>query len=680
MQTDDTTCSAVTSWVRRDAYAVVVLVVLGIGVHVNSLPNEFVYDDRTVVVDDQRSHGLSRVGELFSGGYWTVTNRPLYRPVTLLSFAINHAVTGLSAPGYRAVNLVLHALTCVALYRLMLLLFARFWPAIVAGSFYAVHPIHVEAVVPIVGRSELLSGLTVLTAVVLYVHDAVRGGRGITWRYVAVVVLTWAAMLCKENAIVLIGMVVVYDLWRRWQTPPQRRQVRLSRYLASRLLDRYAGMLIALVIVFLMRQWAIGTLFGEGMTFSRVDNPLVDEPWSVRVVTGLVLFGKYLHLLVAGHPLCCDYSYNAIPVARSITAPVAWGLLCALVAVGAIVLSLRRRGGIALTVLWYLTTYAPVANVLVLIGTLFAERLMYMPSAAFAAVWGLTLPGVVGWLWRQASRPLRGVAVALVVAGAAGLVTHATLTVLRNRAWRDGGTIFRDALLKQPQSARCQFNMGAWYAAQGQNDEAIRYFRRAVEIADSYYLARTRLAGVYLGLSRWQEVIEVLEPLVRSTTARNEHLIMPLLMLGQARAELGQWDGAWACYDRVRAIDSRRVEAIRCQAEIMTTPDTGALYNPTDGWALIQQAVQLDPANLGCLVSAVGIALRQHRLVEADAYLKRAFEAARVRIEQARAGGLVPEEKRSLARLSRALKWMQEELHRQRQQRRERTLAPKTRP
>lgn len=680
MRTDVPSNDPTMPWTRRDGCAVLVLVVVAVGVYADSIPNGFVYDDHAIVVNDARSHSLSRVGELFSGGYWTVTVRPLYRPITLLSFALNHAVTGLSAPAYRVVNVLLHALTCVVLFRLMMLVFGRFWSALVAGAVYAVHPIHVEAVVPIVGRSELLSGLFVLTALVLYVGDSARGGRRLTWRHALVVLLMWASMLCKESAIVLIGMVVVFDVWQRSRLPAERCRDSWYRYLAGRFAHRYLSILLAIVVVLLMRQWAIGMMFGEGVTFPRVDNPLVGESWPVRILMGLVLLGKYAHLLLTGYPLCADYSYNAIPVPDRVTGGVLVGLMCVVLGVAAVVVSLRRRREVALAIGWFAVSYAPVANVLVLIGTIFAERLTYLPSAMAAIIWGLAIPGLSAWLREQSRRGIRAIQGVVLAATVAGLLSYSVLTVLRNRTWRDDETLFRDAVAKQPNSARSQFNIGAWLATHGNVDEGIEHLRRSVEIAGQYYLARTKLAATYIARHQWRETAEVLIPLVESTDSRSEHLIPPLLMLGTAHLQLGDMEAAWACYARIRQIQPRHTEAMRCQAEIMSRPDSGRHHKPEEAWALIQFVVNQDREGLASLATASRIAIRQGRFIEANLYLKRAFEAAKEAIQRITAQGraLDKVEKRSIQAMARDLEAMRQKLWRINEQRREHVISSPT--
>jgi len=652
-------------WARRDWCAVGFLACVAVGVYANSLSNDFVYDDHAVVVGDQRSHRLSRIGSLFAGPYWTVTKRTLYRPVTLLSFALNHAVTGLSAPGYRAVNLALHALVCISLYRLMTLLFGDFRSAVVAGAVYAVHPIHVEAVVPIVGRSELLGGLAVVLAMVLYVGDAARGGRGLTWRYVGVVALAWAGMLSKESAIVVVGLVVAFDVWRRLCVPAERRERGWESYLTSRFLWRYTGLLAAVIVVMTMRRWALGMVLGEGVTFPMVDNPLAYESWLPRLLTGLVLFGKYIHLLITGYPLSCDYSPQAIPVARSLSVPVAWGLACLAGSFVCAGVSLRRRKTMAAAIGWFLISYAPAANVLVLIGTTFAERLMYLPSVGVAMIWGLVVPAVASRLWRRGSKTYRALSIPWVAAVAAVWVAYVVLATQRNRVWRTDEALFRDGLAKQPASARCQYNIGAWYASHGRLDEGMKHLRKAIEIVSSYYLARTKLAACYFHLERWEDVVGVLEPLVSTTASRSEHLVAPLYMMGRARMEMGQFADALSCFDKITQITPRLASAKQGQAEVKADPRAGPLCDRSEAWMLIQEAVNLDPEDASILLAAARIGARQGRLREAQLYLNQAAGVLDDRTEEMKGVRRDTLKLSALEKMKREHGEIQSELHRQ---------------
>ncbi len=667
------------SWTRADWAVAAVLALVVAAVFANSLPNEFVYDDITVVVQDTRSHSLSRLGELFSGGYWQVTKRPLYRPLTHLSFALNHAVTGLWAPGYRVVNLLLHGTICLLVYRLGLRLLRTRFAAVAAAVLYAVHPLHVEAVVPIVGRSELLAALFVLLALLLHMQDAERRRAGVTWRYVVIVALTWASMLCKESAVVLIGLVVVYDLWRQWASGSPRDLRTWERFLISRFARRYAGMLLAVVVVLGMRQAAIGMLFGEGVTFPVADNPLPGEPLHGRLLTGLVLFGKYTRLLLVGYPLSCDYSYNAIPLPSTLTWPVVWGAACLTALLAVAVRSWRRGGVAALLILWFLVCYSPVANVLVLIGTLFADRLMYLPSAPLALLVGIVVDRALGGLGPAGSRLVRRLSAGGLVLIAGWIVTLGILTIARNPVWRSNETLFRDGLAKQPNAARCRYNIGAWLLRHGEPEEGIRHLERALEIVGQYYLARMQLAQAYAAQEEWDRVVAVLKPMFEDVDRPTEHLITPWLMYAKACEELGRAREAVDSYERVRKLDPKNVGALTGLARMVSDPNDRSLYDPPEAWLLVQEAANAHPEEPAALLQAARVGVMQRRWIEARAYYTRAYEILSEKAEAAKAGSLERAEKVRLRSMVRELNRLGE-IFRARRDYRRGLLGAATRP
>ena len=69
-----------------------------------------------------------------------------YRPVTVLTFRLNHALSGLSAPAFHLTNVLIHALACLLLYGFAHVLFGDKRPAFVASVIFAVHSVHTEAV------------------------------------------------------------------------------------------------------------------------------------------------------------------------------------------------------------------------------------------------------------------------------------------------------------------------------------------------------------------------------------------------------------------------------------------------------------------------------------------------------------------------------------------------------
>src|SRR3989441_5337555 len=164
----------------------------------------FVQDDRAIIASNPAAHSIGAALRAFEDPYWPrETGAGLYRPMTILSYAIDWTVSG-GRPGWMHVmNALWHGLASV----LLVILLARWLPplgAAAAGLVFAWHPVHVEAGASLAGRAELLAAVGILGAVL-----AARRGR---W---GVAVLCAAlAMFSKEHG-VIAGVAIVLDKWLR---------------------------------------------------------------------------------------------------------------------------------------------------------------------------------------------------------------------------------------------------------------------------------------------------------------------------------------------------------------------------------------------------------------------------------------------------------------------------------
>jgi len=472
-----------------DEWAPVVLIaVVALGVYANSVGNEFLYDDDLVILDDPRTSDPGRWREIFTHGYWyRRSTDPIYRPVALLTYLANHAITGSWPAGYRAVNLALHAGVSLMVYAIGLQLFRRRWPAVAAALLFAVHPIHGEAVVIVVGRADLLCALLYLLAVWLLLREPMAFPSPFSPRFAGVLVLLALALLTKENAVTFIGAAVLVDLWRRWQGDghPQIRPWRA--FLLDRLARRYLPMVGLTALSLLVRYQALGQLMRpRGIGGGGIENPLDSAEVVGRLLTPFVLLGKYLNLLVWPHPLCYDYSYNAIPVATGLADHrVLIGLAWAAVFVILAVVSWRRERRMLWCLGFFAITYLIVSNSLVLIGTLFAERVIYLPSVAWCWCVGLALTALVD---RCASIGTGGRVLGIIAVATAvvGVSAYAAETVVRNaRVFCDNEALYADGVRVNPGSARCQSFAARRYIGQGDHKTAIKYLRAALDIDDT---------------------------------------------------------------------------------------------------------------------------------------------------------------------------------------------------
>src|SRR5256885_6226925 len=172
-----------------------------------------VQDDRAIIASNPAAHSIGAALRAFDDPYWPrETGAGLYRPVTILSYAVDWTISG-GRPGWlHVMNALWHGLATV----LLVMLLARWLPtlgAAAAGLVFAWHPVHVEAVASLVGRAELLTAVGIL--------GAVLAARRRQW---AVAVLCAVlAMFSKEHG-VIAGVVILLDKWLDQNPPLSQRE------------------------------------------------------------------------------------------------------------------------------------------------------------------------------------------------------------------------------------------------------------------------------------------------------------------------------------------------------------------------------------------------------------------------------------------------------------------------
>ena len=115
----------------------------------NSLGNDFVYDDHYVVESNAVVRYLSVV-DIFTSPFWqgfaSERGGAYYRPLTVLTYALDYAISGVTARQFHTTNLLLHTLATLLVFLLAGRLIRSNRAALLAAVLFAVHPVHTEAV------------------------------------------------------------------------------------------------------------------------------------------------------------------------------------------------------------------------------------------------------------------------------------------------------------------------------------------------------------------------------------------------------------------------------------------------------------------------------------------------------------------------------------------------------
>lgn len=494
----------------------------------------WVYDDYFDVVRNAFVTSLGHLPEMFSTTIWTGAGdeNHLYRPLALVTYALNYQVSALQPWSYHLFNVLLHAAVSVLVVRL-----GRLWglsaaAAGLGGLLFAAHPVHVEAAAAVFGRKDALAALFTLWMVLSHRRALARG----RWRTVLPVVAYAGAMLSKEVGVVGLALVAAHD----WVLEPDRERLLRDR----RALGLYAAYLLTFLAYLAVRTTVVGG-FGVSDT-SFLDNPLMTAPLGTRLLTAVALVGRGVALLAAPVVLSPDYSYDAIPVVRSV---LDWRFLATLGGIAllgwALLQPAVRRSVLPLALLWYAITLFLTSNLLVLVGTIFAERLLYLPSVAYCLLVGAVLAWLTQrWRWGAAA------------VSAALLTALAVQTLRYSSAWRADVSLFRWAVASVPRSTKAHHKLGEELVRAGELGEGVRELRLALAIApENSYAARTLTVARRLVAERYAPTGD--EPAAELPSDPDV-----LHVLGQLSREQGDLRGAERLWAAALGADSTHAESL----------------------------------------------------------------------------------------------------------------------
>ena len=356
---------------KRHWLAGLVLCVLSLAAYSNSFSAGFAWDSQYLILQDPRIRAATseNVGLILQHTYWWPTGEAgLYRPLTTLSYLFNYAILGQreQPAGYHWLNLILHTANALLVYALALRLVRRFWPSIFIAAIWSVHPALTESVTNIVGRSDLLAGLAALSGLLIYLKSTdATGSQRIAW-LAGLMAVTILGVYTKESAVMIVGLIALYELtW--WK---ERRQARS-------LILGFAATLPPIFVMLWQRASVLAATAPAEFPFT--DNPIVLSSFWIGKLTAIRVIARYLWLTIWPAKLSIDYSYAEIPLSNgSVRDWLGWIAVAVFVAIVALLYQ-RNRTAFFLACFAALTLL-PTANLLFPIGTIMAERFLYLPS------------------------------------------------------------------------------------------------------------------------------------------------------------------------------------------------------------------------------------------------------------------------------------------------------------
>ena len=451
--------------------------------YAGTLLGDFVWDDEYLVINNSNIKSFTHLPDVFKtyAGYGSGNVNNFYRPLQEVSNMVDYHLWGEAPMGFHLTNTTLHALVAVVVFIFLLCLSGNILVAGLASLFYAVHPVHTEAVAYIAGRADPLYTLFMLLSLIMFILSSKRisGGKNGAFFYIFSLLFFIMSLLCKETAITLpliVGLYIVFFL----------------KGGASYKSLKFAWVPYAVICcayVFMRMTVLDFSHNAPGSIFTSV-------PLAYRILTFLRSIGIYLRVLALPVDLHME---RTMAITKGLFEPAALMALGAtLVAAWGVWYTYRRNRLISFAIVWFFVNLLPFSNVVPL-NSFLAEHWLY---AASIGVFLLVAMGIVQ-LYNYITAPKIRITFICIIGIIVGI--YAALTVIRNAEWSDEIVFYESTLKYHPMDTRVYLNLGNAYYERGDLERAIEEYLNVIALDKNYAVAYGNIGTIALRLGDWEK-------------------------------------------------------------------------------------------------------------------------------------------------------------------------------
>ncbi len=435
----------------------------------------------------------------------------LYRPIPFVFDNLLYSFFGPNPIPFHLFSVFLHALTGVALLSLLLKITNQ-KIALLAAFLFVLHPVHSETVANISCKSEILVAFFGLLAINFSLISAQLS----IARCFQIGLLLLASFLSKESGLVFCLLLpLTLSLFKKLDI-----KILITIFLSA-------------LIYLIIRSLVLFDLQVAQEYSSNIDNILIDVSTIERIYTATLLLGKYLYTYCLPINLSSDYSFGQIATFKEW--PFKETLTYLIFLIGIILIISRNYNKSKLIVfsgLWFFIGFMITANVFFPIGTIFAERLLYLPSIGLAL---LAAKGLV-----KVRTPILITFFLLI-----------NLATLNNLArWKNLDHLIASDILVAPKSSRVQHTYAQYLYGQKKYSEAIKHAKESLRISPEYLGAKKLLQALYLKNKQF----ELAESLGLELLEIEPNDLKILNACGWATLNLGKYQDSYNYFTRALAV------------------------------------------------------------------------------------------------------------------------------
>ena len=456
---------------RRNIFLLLLsLLIILLAIYSNSFYGEWHFDDSANIVDNAsiqiKSFSWSEIKHFLPGVYQSVLPP---RPLSYFSFALNYKFGGMDVFGFHVVNFIIHYLAAVFLFLFIYntlklpLLREKYsliaYPiALLSTFFWSLNPVHVTSVTYIVQRMASMAGMFYIMSMYFYLKARTTKNTGSSIGFfVGCALAGLAAVLSKENAVMLPVSILIFDLF-------------LIQGVNKENIKKFSKILFLPLLLILI----IGIIYTGGFSDASRGYALRDFSMTQRLLTEPRVILFYLSLLFYPISSRLTFLYD-IEVSRSLFQP--WStipsILLILFIISFALYIARKRPLISFCIIFYFLNHIIEGSIFPL--ELIYEHRNYLPSMLlFIPLAEFIIYSIDYFSYKKVIQCIVALGIVIILVG------EGDITYGRNKIISDDFLLWFDNINKSPGLSRPHSNLGRIYFNYNEKEKALQEYEKAI--------------------------------------------------------------------------------------------------------------------------------------------------------------------------------------------------------
>lgn len=401
--------------------------------------------------------------------FFTEGNTANYHPITMVSLMSNYILGQDNAFGYHLVNILFHIFNIVLLYNWTKNTWPtkNYLPLFVAGIF-ALHPMHVESVAWISSRKDVLFFFFYFLGLLWYQKYLTT--KSLKSYLIILLFFTFSALSKPTAVIFSIHLLLIDYLVKRTFT---------IRILLEKIPFILVAVAVGLATIYVQND--AGAVSVAGYSFLE------------RIQLASYAINLYVVKFFAPIHLSSFYPYPLKPFGMLVMlAPMFFAMLF-----GVIIWFFRKNQNILFGFLFFLISLVLLVQFVTVGSTIISERYTYL------AYVGLSIT-----VFFVAEKVLKLKQQTFFTIISCVLILLAFVSFNRAKVWKNGETLWTDAIEKYPQVAGSWGGRGTYYRSKKKYNKALLDFKKAIELNPNEHMFYSNRGNIYFDIGKDEEALK----------------------------------------------------------------------------------------------------------------------------------------------------------------------------